>query len=353
MAASTAIETRSVEAPRFKTDVPLLPSAPYDRANPWLWLKNDRVKVGLNLDYGGAVCWISEPDSNFNLVNWFDPGRQIQTSYFARDGHPQEVYGGPGPEEGGAFRIWNWNPVQAGDARDGRSPVIGYHKTEDRAWVRCQALTWGGMASAVSLQGKWDPRSLATEMFMDADVSLDGPIVKITFGYTYWGRESHGICSFEMPAVYTVAPLDRFWTYTGNKPWTGAPVEEHTAKVPLDMTRKQYPFSNAEHWGAWLTSEGTGITIFQPDSTGFSAGTYYPKGAPDLAALPRDERWGKTAETHYIAGWRQIPVDQWNCRGEWDVYAIVGKLPEARELICAKLRNAATLRSAQNMTEQK
>jgi hypothetical protein len=331
---------------RFNVDVPLFRSVDYSKENPWLFIENDRVKVGLNLEYGGACCWISDIGSTFNLVNWFDPGRQIQTSYFAQDGYPQEVRGGPGPEgsEAFTFRVWNWNPVQAGDARDGRSPILGYRKEPGHLWTRCQPLSWGGMASALSLRGKWDPRSCPAEMFMDVDVTVDGPVVKLTFGFTYWGKESHGICTFEMPAVYAVAPLDRFWTYTGAKPWTGCPPEEHTEKIPYDMTREQYSVKATEHWGAWLAPDRTGLVFFQPDTQDYRAGTYYPNEAPDLSGFSRDEHWGRVDECHYWSGWRQVPIDPMHSRGEWDLYVIVGSLSEARQIIHDTLRNAPRMR---------
>src|SRR4051794_13584875 len=109
---------------RFKADVPMKKSIEFDPKNPWIWAENDRVKVGMHLEFGGSICWISEAKSKFNLVNWHDPGRQIQASYYVNDGFPELVNGGAGPKDGGGMRIWCWNPVQAGDARDHRSPVL-------------------------------------------------------------------------------------------------------------------------------------------------------------------------------------------------------------------------------------
>jgi hypothetical protein len=331
---------------RFNPDVPMLPSVAKGRPDPWLWLSNQRVKVGVNLDYGGSVCWISKAGSDFNMVNWFDPGRQIQTSYFGHDGFPQQVRGGPGPKEGGAYRIWNWNPVQAGDARGNRSPVIGFKEEPNHIWTRCQPLNWGGMAAAVSLRGKWDPRPAPAEAFMDMDLTLDGPAVKLTFGFTYWGKDSRGICNFEMPAVYVNAPLDRYWSYRGSRPWTMEPPEDLTSQVPPDMTIQQFRHEAGEHWGAWTDKARFGITTFQPDTTRFSAGTFYPRGAPEFANKPLDAHWGQVTENHYLAAWRKFPIDQWHSRYEWDLYLIVAELGEAREIITKKLREGPKIRAA-------
>lgn len=336
---------------RFNPHVPMLPSVVEDREDPWLWLDNSQVKVGVHLGYGGSICWISESGSDFNLVNWYDPGRQIQCSYFANDGYPQKVYGGPGPEGKNRFAVWNWNPVQAGDVRGNRSPVLGFRQDENHVWTRCQPLNWGGMASAVSLQGKWDPGPCPAEAFIDMHVELDGKMIKVTFGFLYWGEESHDRCNFEMPAVYVTAPLDQYWTYTGDQPWTGAPAENMTEKVPLDMTREQFKHANPERWGAWLTQEGFGLTIYQPDANRLTAGTYYPHGKPEIDGKPRDDHWGRVNENHYLAGWAKHPIDRWHCRYEWDLYLIVGDLTESRKLIADKLRNAPILRSSQQRQE--
>lgn len=320
---------------RFNPHVPMLNGIQQTRKDPWLWIENDHVKVGLNLDYGGAVCWISKAGSDFNLVNWHDPGRQVQTSYFGGDNYPVS---------GSGYRFWKWNPTQAGDVRGNRSPVIAFKEEKNHLWVRCQPLNWEAMESAVSLRGKSDPGPAPAEAFIDVDATLDGPVVKLTFGLTYWGTESHGLCNFEMPAIYTVAPLTRYWTYTGNHPWTNEPAEDLSDKVPPNMTIKQFEHKATEQWGAWLTPQGFGLTAYQPDATTFSAGTFYPPGTVNLDA-PRDAHWGREDGCHYVGGFRRLPIDQWHCRYEWDLYLMVGELEETRRIITQKLRDVPKMRA--------
>jgi hypothetical protein len=52
-----------------------------------LFLSNDRLKVGVDTQRGGAISWISSPKmpgewANTNLVNTWDAGRLIQQSYY-------------------------------------------------------------------------------------------------------------------------------------------------------------------------------------------------------------------------------------------------------------------------------
>ena len=43
---------------------------------------------------------------------------------------------------------------------------------------------------------------------------------------------------------------------------------------------------------------------------------------------------------------QRVPIDQWHCRGEWDLYVIVGTLEQARPIIYEKLRDAPKMRLA-------
>ena len=76
-------------------------------------------------------------------------------------------------------------------------------------------------------------------------------------------------------------------------------------------------------------------------------------GPPDLENLPRDASWGSISETHYFAGWRELPIDQWHCRYEWDLYLLVGELEEARQIIADRLRNAPKMRSTSSPVDHR
>ncbi len=53
------------------------------------YLDNGEIRVGVNLDIGGAITYLSKSGSDENIVNSFDWGRQIQMSF----------YSGPNPFE--------------------------------------------------------------------------------------------------------------------------------------------------------------------------------------------------------------------------------------------------------------
>ena len=81
------------------------------------FLENGSIKVGVDLDLGGAITWLSKADG-VNRVNNFDHGRQIQLSYFSGP-VPFET---PDQKPSDHWRHLGWNPIQAGDDfRNGRT----------------------------------------------------------------------------------------------------------------------------------------------------------------------------------------------------------------------------------------
>ena len=52
-----------------------------------IYLENNEIKVGVNLDLGGSITYLSPRSKDENLINNFDRGRQVQMSF----------YGGPVP----------------------------------------------------------------------------------------------------------------------------------------------------------------------------------------------------------------------------------------------------------------
>ena len=86
------------------------------------YVDNGQIKLGINLDIGGAITYISKSGSDLNLINSCDWGRQIQMSHYA----------GPVPFEPNgqkphpAWTFIGWNPIQAGDCNGIGSKVIAH-----------------------------------------------------------------------------------------------------------------------------------------------------------------------------------------------------------------------------------
>src|SRR5690242_13301157 len=102
------------------------------------FLDNGRIRIGLNLNAGGAITYLAVSGDKTNLVNNWDWGRQVQMSF----------YSGPVPYKPGGKEPatqWlglGWNPVQAGDHFRNPSKVIAHENDGKSIYVRCVPMQY-------------------------------------------------------------------------------------------------------------------------------------------------------------------------------------------------------------------
>src|SRR5438105_12925530 len=65
------------------------------------FLDNGVVRLGVDLNLGGSITWLSRSGSDHNMVNSHDLGRQIQMSYYS--GRVPYVVGDKQPKPNWAF----------------------------------------------------------------------------------------------------------------------------------------------------------------------------------------------------------------------------------------------------------
>src|SRR5262252_6025751 len=87
------------------------------------FLDNGVIKVGVDLDEGGVITYLSKSGDTRNVVNDWAPGRQIGQSY----------YSGPNPYGGAP---WPWNPVGSGDGYLDTSQVVASSNDGTTVYVR-------------------------------------------------------------------------------------------------------------------------------------------------------------------------------------------------------------------------
>lgn len=101
-------------------------------------ISNDRLKVGVDMQRGGAISWLSSPQmpgalANANLVNTWDSGRLIQQSYY-----------GCYDDTCWVDKPWRWNPVQGGSWQNGPPRLVANNLGGDSVAVTSVPRNWGG-----------------------------------------------------------------------------------------------------------------------------------------------------------------------------------------------------------------
>lgn len=218
-----------------------LPPQTQPSATKRLYITNDKVRVGIDLNAGGAITYLAEAGSSVNMVNNVDLGRQLQTA----------VYGGPipysvnGKQPVNQWRNLGWNPVQTGDYFNHPARIVSYQQDQNRLYVKTIPLIWPLFD---------EPADCIMEHWLE----LQGNVIKVRVRVTvnradtthYEGRTQ------ETPCVYLNAPWYRMITYTGLQPFTNGAVSEFTSP---DMTTRYA----TENWIALLNDEGRGVGLYK------------------------------------------------------------------------------------------
>src|SRR3954451_9683923 len=85
-------------------------AAPPEHEPKMSWLDNGVIRLGVDLELGGAITWLSRSGEQVNVINSLEGGRQVQMSfsggplpYSVGDKQPRADWAGLG-----------WNPIQSG-----------------------------------------------------------------------------------------------------------------------------------------------------------------------------------------------------------------------------------------------
>jgi hypothetical protein len=277
------------------------------------YLDNGVVKLGVDLNLGGAVTYLSRAKEDFNIINSWDWGRQVQMSY----------YSGPvpfmpkGKEPAPQWRGLGWNPVQAGDHFGNSSKTIEHTNDGKTIYVKCVPMQWP--LNNEPLEGTFETW-----------YELDGSAVKVRARLnnarsdkTQWpGRMQ------ELPAVYTNGPFYRLMTYSGEKPFTGAEL----TRVEHFLTPKD-PWAHwfaSENWAALVSDEEWGLGVWNPSCYQFSGGF---AGKPGKGGASDDP-------TGYIAPNRAEILDH-DIQHEFEYTLILGDLKSIRDYVYAHAKRPA------------
>ncbi|MDB5291378.1 MAG: hypothetical protein JWL69_2619 [Phycisphaerales bacterium] len=273
------------------------------------YLDNGLIRLGVDLDLGGAITYLSTSKPGDNVVNSFDWGRQIQMSH----------YSGPvpftpsGKQPRADWAGLGWNPIQVGDCYGNRSKVIEHRNDGKSIYVKCVPMQW-------PLND--EPGECTFECWIelkDNTAQVRSRMVNHRTDKTQYPARGQ-----ELPAVYTNGPLWRLMTYTGDKPFTHDKLVQQPAKMPWSQ------WEATENWAALVNDDGWGLGVWNPGTYAFIGGFAGKPGAGG----PKDNPTG------YIAPTNTDIIDH-NIDYGFQYTLILGRLEEIRQYVYAHAQKPA------------
>ncbi|WP_026308951.1 hypothetical protein [Spirosoma spitsbergense] len=286
-----------------------LPSQAQPSAQKRLYLDNDKIRVGIDLNAGGAITYLSEAGTTVNMVNNNDLGRQIQTSLYAGP-YPYVVNGKQPVYE---WRNLGWNPVQTGDFYNHPSEIVSYQQTQNTIYVKTIPLIWPLFN---------EPADCVFEHWME----LKGNTIHVRCRLTVNRADTtqYESRTQEAPCVYLNGPYYRFVTYGGAKPFTNDALSEFTDRDVINRF-------GSENWIALLNVDGRGVGIYKPNEVRFASAGF---GTNPRSGGEFDVSSG------YINSQPFLLIDH-NGVHEFEYTLVVGSLTDIRQFAYAQPRPPA------------
>ncbi len=288
--------------------VAILMTGLFLNAQETIELNNDTLHLKLDLTRGGAINYISKSGTTRNLVNIHDEGRYIQQSYYAGQ-TLNRIADGQNP----AWSPWSWNPIQVGDSYNNRAEILEQSVDGNTLYVKCIPMLW-------------DMNNEPAEAEMEQWTTLMGNVVKVHNKLTchrtdnIWdeGKANHQ----ELPAVYPISALKNLFSYFGNSPFTGAPLDNPVVVHLEDGFWGRYQNDMVtENWMAFVDDNHWGMGVYTPISNNFLAGM---AGQPGFEA--------SDGSTSYIAPVKTETLNK-NSVYEYDYWLVIGTLDQIRSEI--------------------
>ena len=251
-------------------------NVPHDLA----YLDNGIVKVGVDLEWGGAISVLMH--QGMNLIDNHDTGRLAQAAFYNDDSG-------------------TWDPVQGGDAFNQGSPVLDYNVESNLIYTKTHPRDW--------------KTGVLTDTHVEQWVSLEGESVKVRYKFTHFGTDTYTFHDQEFPCAYINSRLYRLITYTDGAPWTDGGISEF--EIPqTDPGTPNTEFYPTEYWASFVDDSDFGLTLYSPDHT------------PKWAA----HRFTIDTKPSYLATIDQFTIDPGTVE-EATEYFIVGNYSDARSIV--------------------
>ncbi len=271
------------------------------------YLENKQIRIGMDLNKGGAVTWLSSSEHPGNLINSHDLGRQIQMSHYSGP-VPFSV---PGKEPKKEWTQIGWNPIQTGDAFGNPSRVLTHKNNGKELYIKCIPM-------------HWPLNNVPGECVFESWTTLDGPRVKMRFCFTNKRPDKmwYPARSQELPAIYTISKLNRVMSYVGDAPFTNAPLTHITNDY-----KAAWPWARSfctEQWAAMVDDNDWGLGILNSQCVEFHMGLHGKGGSSDPFGGP----------TTYIAPIMKDIIDH-NIIYHYNITLMTGTLTDLRSYFTA------------------
>jgi arylsulfatase A-like enzyme len=276
------------------------------------YLDNGQVRLSVDLTLGGSITYLADCKEKQNLINSHDWGREVQMSF----------YSGPVPFEPAAKKPsphWaklGWNPIQAGDYAGKRSRLLEHRNDGKTIYVKCIPMQW-------PLDN--EPGECTFQCWLTLDKNTVQ--VRSRLNNQRTDKTQYNARSQELPAVYTNGPWHRLITYSGENPYTNAPITEIPIKKKGPGIFPWSRFQATENWAALVDKDGRGLGVWTPGVHTFLGGFAGPpgKGGP------------KDSPTGYITPIQREVLDH-DIMYTYEYELIVGSVAEIRGHVYAKAK---------------
>ena len=213
-----------------------------------LTLDNGTVKVGIDRAKGAAITWLSSTAYPKNIVNYSDPGRLIQQSYYAGKVLDRRADG-----QSKSWSPWSWNPIQGGGV--GSWARVTEFRKLDRGTLYAETIPnlWDMPSEpAAAVMRQWT----AFEPAMPDVVVVRCEFVAQREANDRWGPAlpRHQ----EIPACYFTRNFSTMKSYLGDGAWRD---ETQPPGPPWGKARPP------RHAMAFFAANGEGVAVFSPAAT--------------------------------------------------------------------------------------
>ena len=279
-------------------------------------IKNDKIEVGIDLNYGGALTYLAFLNDRGgmvqtkNMVNNADLGRQSQIA----------LYSGPADYSKNGAEAWRglgWDPIQAGDSWGNPSQVVAFEKQDNLLYVKC-------------IPKQFAINNEPGEATIEHWLRLEGNVVKVHARVVLFrsDKTQYAARQQELPCLYMNGNFRNLFYYRGSEPFTNGGTDKFFADPPRQFVEFSdvYP---TEPWMASLNDNGYGVGLYVPGNYDWKKGFF--------GLSPTEGEFDQPAS--YIGATNFILLDH-NIVHEWDYQYVVGNLAEIRSHINAQPRIA-------------